>query len=101
MTECVDPIAVDVRDGAGTAEHQVAADQHHADRVARLERTLVRLLAKVHARDAAAGRNESLIAEGAAEHVGEIGLEARHHERRRDRPKQRAQLWGGHAGDGR
>ena len=49
---------------------------------------------------AAAGRDESLIAEGAAEHVGEIRLEARHHERRRDRPQQRAELAAAEPGDG-
>ena len=100
MAEGVDAIAVDVRHRAGAAEHQVAADQHHADRVARLERAFVRLLAVAQAGDAAAGRDESLIAERAAEHVGEVGLEARHHERRRDRPQQRAQLAAAEPGDG-
>ena len=33
MAEGVDAVAVDVRDGAGRAHLEVAADQRHADRV--------------------------------------------------------------------
>ena len=49
MAERVDAIAVDVRDRAGAAELQIAADEHHADGVARLERTVERHLAGAHA----------------------------------------------------
>ena len=59
------------------AELQIAADEHHADGVARLERPFERLLAGARAGGAAAGRDEALIAERAAEHVGDVGLEAR------------------------
>ena len=38
MAERVDAIAVDVRHRAGAAELQIAADEHDADRVARLQR---------------------------------------------------------------
>ena len=38
MAEGVDAIAVDVRDGAGRAHFEVAADQRHADRVALAQR---------------------------------------------------------------
>ena len=100
MAERVDAVAVDVRDRAGAAELQIAADEHDADRVARLERALERLLAGVQPGGAAAGRDEALVAERAAEHVGELRLEARHHERRRDRTEQRAELRAADAGHG-
>ena len=41
MAEGVDAIAVDVRDGAGRAHFEVAADERHADRVALAERDAV------------------------------------------------------------
>ena len=95
MAERVDAIPVDVRDGAGGAELQIAADEHHADGVARLERSFVRRFARTRAggrRGAAATWDESLFAERAAENLGDVGLEAAHHERRRDRTQQRPDL---------
>src|SRR5437773_93816 len=41
-----------------------------------------------------------VVAEGAAEHVGDVGLEAAHRERRRDRTQQRAELAAGDSGNG-
>ena len=100
MAERVDVVAVDVRDGTGAAHLQVAVDQHHADRIARLQRTVERHLAGAQADGAAAGRHESLAAEGAAEQLAHLRSEAGHDERRRDRTKERAELTAGESRDG-
>ena len=92
MAERIDAVAVDVRHSTRSAELQIAADQHHADRVARLQRSFERRLAVLESGGAAAGGDESLLTQCAGEDVGDVGLEARHHERRRDRTQQRPDL---------
>ena len=77
VAEGVDAIAVDVGHRAGGAELQVAADEHHADRVARLQRPVERHLAGAQAGGAAAGRDEALIAERAAETFGRARARSR------------------------
>ncbi len=57
MPERVHLVAVDVRHRAGRAKPQVAADEHDANRVARLERSLERHLARAKSARAA-GRSE-------------------------------------------
>ncbi len=95
VAERVDAIAVDVRHGPGTAKLQIAADQHDADRVARLQRTVERLLALAEAGRAGAARYEALILEGAADNVGDVGLEACHDHRRGDRAQHGPELAAG------
>ena len=92
MAEGIHAIAVDVRHGAGAAELKIAGDECDADRIARLERSFERHLARTRARRAAAARNESLIPKCAADHIRDLGLEARHRQRRRDGVEQRAEL---------
>ena len=92
MAERVHAFAVEVRHRAGGAKLQVAGDEHHADGVARLERAVVRHFPRAQAGGRAAHGHEALLAERAPERVGQIGLEAGHHERRGDRAQQRAEL---------
>ena len=53
MAERVDLVAVEMRHRAGGAELQVAGDEHHADGIARLERAVVRHLARARSPAAA------------------------------------------------
>src|ERR1019366_4281675 len=70
------------------------------DGIARLERTVERLLAGMKAGGAAACWHEALILKGAAEDVAELRFEPGHDERRGDRPEQRAELAAADTGDG-
>ena len=98
MAECVHAVAVDVRDRAGAAHLQIPVHEHHADGVTRLQRSIERHLAGTRAAEAGAARDKTLRAEGAAEQVRHLRLEAGHHERSGDGTKQRAQLTAREAG---
>ena len=100
MTERIHAVAVDMGHRAGRPERQIAADEHDADAVTRFQRSFKRLLAGMEAGGVSAHRDEALFAERAAEHVGDFRLEPGHHERRRDRTEQRAELRAADVGDG-
>ena len=92
MAERIDPVVVDVRDGPGTAHLQIAIHEHHANRIAGLQRTFERHLACPQTGGAAARGDEALAAKRGTEEVPDLRLEARHHERCRDGAQQRAQF---------
>ena len=99
VAERVDALAVDVRDGAGAAELQIAVEEHHADRVARFRRAVVRHFSRSRPRRRAAHREKALLAKCAAERIRELGFESRHHERCGNRAEQRAELIAPEAAD--
>ena len=88
MAERVNVVAVDMGDGPGAAEQQIAAHKRDAQRVARLQWPFEGHVAGPRARGGA-HRHEALILEGGAEHRAEIRLETAHHQRRGDRPQHR------------
>src|SRR5438552_1973807 len=79
---------------------QIDGDRHHADGVAWLQWTVKRHLARARAHGTPSGGDETLAAERAAEKFADLGLEARHHERRGDGTEQRADFAAGQPGDG-
>ncbi len=97
MAERVDAIAVDVRDRAGRAHLEVAADERDADRVPFTQRPgrLLELVRNLSAERAAEDRRETSGTERSGKQIRRFGLEAADDERGRDRPKHRAELCAG------
>ena len=101
MAERVDAVAVDVRDRAGGAHLEIAADQGDANRVAFAERPACMFVSDGACAGGAAARHhrgEPGLAERTRQQVNRLRLEAAHHERRGDRPQHRAELRAGGGG---
>src|SRR5471030_3165934 len=100
MTEGINPVVVYVGDRAGSAQLQIAVDEHDADGVARLERSIERHLAGARTFGGRTGRDEPFGAERAPEEIAHLGIEAGHDEWCGDRTEQRPQLTAVHARHG-
>jgi hypothetical protein len=94
VAECVDFVAVDVRDGAGGAHLEIAADERHTDSIAFAKGTGHPALGDIEPLALSAPNDGSKAsgAEGSREELNRGGLEPAQDERRGDRPEHRAQL---------
>src|SRR5262245_7114349 len=92
MPERVDAIAVDVRDGAGRAHLEVAANERHANGVTLSKRA--RRSGRAWALASAADNHpdEPSLRERAGEQIDRFRLEAAHHDRRGNRAEEWSDL---------
>ena len=93
MAERVNLVADHLGDGAGGTHIEIAAQQVHADRIARLQagRVVANRLSGRGGRGAG-HRREAVIAKRAGQEIGDIRAKSAHHQRRRNGPQHRGHL---------